>query len=418
MIKRYRYINKIEEILSLNKAVFLVGGRQVGKTTLMKYFFQEYWGVFINFDEISGDIIKFDNLKNFLDYINFYYDTKLEDQEWIFFDEITRVKNFNVIFKAFKDKFPNKKVICSSSGNYDMINNIIEGLAGRAVKLEVFPLTFDEFLLFKWKKFSFSNVDENIFKLILPYILEYLTFGGYPEVVLTNWIEKKIIVLKSIIDSIFEKDLTFFVTKQEFPDLKKLISYIAENIGNPFSYEGLANILSIKTKRLKFYLDLLERSYILKFLPPFWTDKSIEYNKRSKLYILDFGILNFFLGRLSGLKQNISWKDCEMMVFLNLFFTRNFDEEIYFYRKINWTEIDFILKRWEKLIPIEAKLENKDNIPKVFIYFLEKYKDKVEFFVKTTTSLVFQRNIDWKKIYWIPFWMINFYGKIITDNLN
>jgi len=42
MIKRYRYINKIEEILSLNKAVFLVGGRQVGKTTLMKYFFQEY----------------------------------------------------------------------------------------------------------------------------------------------------------------------------------------------------------------------------------------------------------------------------------------------------------------------------------------------------------------------------------------
>ncbi len=59
------------------------------------------------------------------------------------------------------------------------------------------------------KKLEFSQIDENIFNLILPYLLEYLTFGGYPEVVLTNDLNKKFLVLKSIVDSVFEKDLTF-----------------------------------------------------------------------------------------------------------------------------------------------------------------------------------------------------------------
>ncbi len=153
-------------------------------------------------------------------------------------------------------------------------------------------------------------------------------------------------------------------------------------------------------------MDLLERSYLIKFLPPFRTDKKIEYNKKSKLYLLDFGIVNYFLGRLLQIKQNITWKDCEMMVFLNLLFKKDFNEQMYYYRKINGTEIDFVIKKWEKLVPIEAKLENKDNIPKVFVYFLEKYKEKVEYFIKTTKWLSFERELNWKKILGIPFWMI------------
>jgi len=405
MIKRHRYVEKIKQVLALKKAVFLVWARQVGKTSLMKYFQQEFGWVYINFDEIASWMLSFDSLNAFINYLNAYFWIDLEKESFIFFDEITRIQNFNILFKALKDKYPDKNYICSASWDYEIVNSIVEWLAGRIVKIEVFPLTFDEFLLFKWKNIDLNYIDENIFQLIKPFLLEYLSFGWYPEIALTSTIQDKILILKSIIDSVFEKDLSYFITKQEFVNIKKLISYLANNTGNPFSYEGLSERLWIKVKALKFYLDLLEKSYLIYFLPPFFTNKKLEYSSKNKVYVWDFGLVNYFLG-ISQLKTEISWKDAKITSFYQLRFKKDFMDNLYFYRKINWTEIDFILEKNAKLIPIEAKLTNKDNIPKVFSFFLKTYQDKVDYFIKTTTYKIFERELEWKKVIWKPFYSL------------
>jgi len=90
-----------------------------------------------------------------------------------------------------------------------------------------------------------------------------------------------------------------------------------------------------------------------------------------------------------NLKKLIDWMDIEQTLFLNLRFNLRFQERIYFYQKLNWTEIDFIIKREWKIFPIEAKTSNRDIIPKSFNSFLEKYIDEIWDFYKSTTSVNF-----------------------------
>ena len=409
MIKREKYLEKIERVLDLKKSVFLVWARQVGKTSLMKYVWKTRKSFYINFDEIAtSSLIEFQNLKEFIDYINAYFGINIEDFELLLFDEVVRIKNFNVILKAFLDKFEDKKVVASASWNYEIVWDIIEWLAWRIIKIEVFPLDFKEFLFFKWKKIDLDNITENIFNLIKIDLLEFLTFWSYPEVVLEKNYENKKLILKSIIDSVFEKDLKKFVLQNQILDIEKLVAYLSNNIWSLFSYEWLAETLSIRLKDIKNYLDLLEKSYLIFRLNPFFTNKKEEYSQKQKIYFNNFGTINYFSWNLN-LKQFIDWKDVEQTLFLNLRFNLELNDKLYFYQKINGTEIDFILQKNWKIFPIEAKANNRDNIPKVFNYFLEKYDEKIWNFYKTTTSLNFVREYkNGKKVIWKPFYALFF----------
>ena len=94
------------------------------------------------------------------------------------------------------------------------------------------------------------------------------------------------------------------------------------------------------------------------------------------------------------------WKIIENIAFVQLISNiENYD--IYFWRNKNQYEIDFVLKNklTNKLIPIEVKSDNKDNIPKIFKSFAEKYSNDVEYFVKVTKTLEWERkeNFWWKE---------------------
>ena len=409
MIKREKYINQINKILNLNKSIFLVWARQVGKTSIMKYIQENTTKktFYINFDEIiTSWLIEFQNLEEFINYINLYFKINFEDYDILLFDEVVRIKNFNIILKWLIDKYSNKNIIASASWNYDIIWEIVEWLAGRIVKIEVFPLDFKEFLQFKWKNIDLDFITPQIFSLIKNDLLEFLTFWSYPEVVLTKDYESKKIILKSIIDSVWWKDLSKFIKQEKILEIEKLVLYLSKNIWSLFSYEWLADNLWLKLKDIKNYLSLLEKSYLIFKLNPFFTDKKQEYSKKQKIYFNNFWIINYFSGNLN-LKNFINWKDVEQTLFLNLRFNLKFQEKIYFYQKLNWTEIDFIIKKDWKIFPIEAKTSDRDIIPKSFNSFLEKYKDEIWNFYKSTTSVNFIRDFkDWKKVIWKPFYNI------------
>ncbi len=401
MIERKKYISKMNKALDLKKSVFLVWARQVWKTSLMKYMIKKSnkKSFYINFDEIASFwIIEFKNLKDFINYIQWYYWIDFDDYDIIFFDEVTRVKNFNIVLKWLIDKFDNKRFISSASWNYDIVWDIIEWLAWRILKIEVFPLDFKEYLLFKWKNVDLSISWENTYNLLENDIFEFITYGSYPEVALTSNYEDKKLILKSIIDSVFEKDLKNFVKANKFIDLQKIIVYITNNIGSLFSYEWISNELWIKVNDVRYFISLLEKSYLIFTLSPFYTDKKKEHSKKQKIYFNSFGFINYFSKKLE-LKNNISWKDIEQMLFLNLRFNVWINENLYFYQKLNGSEIDFIYETSWKLIPIEAKSNNKDNIPKIFSSFEKQYKEKIKYFIKSSKFNNFERNIDNKKVF-------------------
>ena len=107
------------------------------------------------------------------------------------------------------------------------------------------------------------------------------------------------------------------------------------------------------------------------------------------------------------MKQIIDWIDAEQTLFLNLRFNLSFQDRLYFYQKLNGTEIDFILKQDWELIPIESKLNDKDIIPKSFHSFVEKYGNEIKVLYRTTKSRNFTREYKKsKKVIWRPFYSI------------
>lgn len=402
MIFRTKYFKLIDQVVNLKKSVFFTGSRQVGKTTLMKSYLESkkisYF--YANFDEIFwfwiGD---FKNVADFVDYLKMFYQNDFLEHNFIVFDEIIRVKNFNIILKALIDRYPEKIFFCSASGEYEIVENILEWLAGRIVKVNVYPLDFNEFLQFKNVKFIKCNSPLH-FDLIKKYLLEYLRFGGYPEVVLNEDENAKKIILKSIVDSIFQKDLLKLVKEEKIFQLIKFVKLLRNNIWSLFSYEGFANKLGVKLNDLKVFINALERIQLVFLLNPFFTDKKIEISSKQKIYINDFGIYNFLVNNFD---VELDGKFVEQFVFNQLKFNLWFFDELYFYRKLNESEIDFIYKNQDGLIPIEVKSDNSDNIPKIFKSFCEKYKKDINFFVKTSQCLEKERQIDDCKVWIMPY---------------
>jgi predicted AAA+ superfamily ATPase len=196
-----------------------------------------------------------------------------------------------------------------------------------------------------------------------------------------------------------------FISQDKILDLKKLILYLSKNIWSLFSYEWLASDLGLKLNDVKKFIFLLEKSYLIFTINPFFTNKKAEYSKKQKIYFNNFWIVNYFTWNLD-LKNIIDWKDVEETLFLNLRYNLEFNDNLFFYQKVNGSEIDFILKRNWKITPIEAKLSNKDIIPKIFNSFYEVYSKEIDYFIKSTKNINFTRDFNQTKVLWIPFYNI------------
>jgi len=411
MFVREKYFKQIDEVLKLKKSIFFTGSRQVGKSTLMKLYLEKNDKKFFyaNFDEIfSYGLLEFKNIQDFINYLNIFYKTDVLKYDFIVFDEIIRVKNFNILLKALIDKYKDKIFFCSASWEYEIVENIIEWLAGRIVKIQVYPLDFTEFLQFKWIK-SLTTISCQTFDILEKFLKEYITFGSYPEVVLTEDINWKKLVLKSIVDSIFQKDILKLVKEDKILDLTKFAVVLRNNIWSLFSYEQFANKLWIKVNDLKKFVYALEKIWLLFRLNPFYTDKKLEITTKQKVYINDFWVYNYLMNLF--LEPELDGKYIEQFVFSQLKFNLGFFNKLYFYRKQNETEIDFIYEKDWRIIPIEVKSWNSDNVPKVFKSFCAKYNDRVDYFIKTTKCLFSERQIENCKVKIIPY--LNILDEII-----
>jgi len=149
---------KEKEILKNNKIVFLVGPRQVGKTTFLKKIFYS----------LQTSNKKFLNLENF-EYHKFFRDfSSIESyiksiysgkgKFYLFLDEFQKVKNIDVILKLIYDELSFVKVILSGSNNIEINKNIKESFAGRKRIYYMWPLDFEEFIIWK-EKISFEELD-------------------------------------------------------------------------------------------------------------------------------------------------------------------------------------------------------------------------------------------------------------------
>ncbi len=410
IFKRKKYLNQIYNWLENNKLILILWARQVGKTTLMKMIIEDNNTLpkyYVNFDDFfDKDFLtkqEFIDVLAFTKWIDFY-------KEWILLlDEIQNLKNAEKILKSLYDDEKIKlKIIASWSGLFHF-SNTFSTLVGRVKEIYVYPFSFYEYLEYKGVDINFlvfERYKSFMFDAIKQYLEEFYIFWGYPAVVVENTKQGKIEKLSQIIEVYLKRDLAIFLSQDEIRLFKKLLVYLANNVCERLNVSNLSSYLGISRLKSEKYIEILKNSFLLYEVFPFYMNKRKEQSRQPEIFLLDNWFLNYFSNNFDFI--DFEWKKVEHFVFLELLKNKKFTyDEIKFYQKINGSEIDFIYeyKEWG-ILPIEVKLNDKDNLPKIFKSFYNDYETMIRYFIRTSKTVLEERKLENKIVKIVPFWMI------------
>lgn len=349
--------------LANDKILALVGSRQVGKTSLLylmiKYLLKTIKPTnifYFNLDDFEVRSL-FSSADAFLQYIQ-----AGDKIKYIFIDEVQRLDNPGIFLKSIHDLKLNLKIIVSGSSQLELRAKLKEFLVGRLRQLEIPRLTFSEM------RGLLPNIPK---KSILENMMMY---GSYPEIAKQDSVEEKKLLLNDIYQTYLQKDVADFAKIENIDAFNKLLILLAAQIGSLLNIHHLAKTLRISAQKISNYLDILEGTFIIKRLYPFFQNYKKEISKTPKIYFMDLGLRNLLLANW----QSMELRSDKGALFENLVFIELYNQDIYklkhyhFWRTTNQTEIDFIIEDGTSLKAIEAKYSNNKN-PKSFATFKKYY---------------------------------------------
>jgi len=364
---------KILKYLNSREIVVIYGSRQVGKTSLLRYIMENY---------LKKNTFYFDlELLNLLELCNqgaesvFQYllQKGADEKQKIFLiiDEIQYMDDPTKFLKIMHDHYPNIKPIVSGSSTFEIKKKFKESLVGRTINFELYPLSFEEYLIFKNKNYKLNKENTKTINDELVELAEdYIRFGGYPKIVLEPSEEKKHAYLGQIISTYVRKDIRDIGNIRNVSAFNKLLELLAAQSGNLLNVLEISNTLKINRETVLEYLILLENTFIIKLISPFYKNVRSEISKNPKIFFLDTGMMHLLW--LKEFPKVILGNSFETFVFSELI---KLNKKINFWRTTNKQEIDFILKNKEiYAIEVKYNFQNLDN--RNLKFFSEKYKCK------------------------------------------
>lgn len=290
----------VRKHLSQKQITVITGIRRSGKTTILKQLLSETKSsnqLYLDFQRIDNRELfsekNYDNIIHALKEQGLNFSRKT----YIGLDEMQLVPEAASILKYLYDHY-NIKFIITGSSSFYLKNLFTESLSGRKKIFELFPLDFGEFLTFKNVSFikeeNFLKKDflDSEYERLKSYYEEYIKFGGFPEVVLSSDKQQKKDLLMDIISSYINIDLKTFVDFSNSRDIYQLVKMLAARIGTRLDYSKLSRLTGIPRPRVQSYVDLLEKSYLVKRVSVRAKKIDREIVKAQKIYFCDNGLAN------------------------------------------------------------------------------------------------------------------------------
>ncbi|PCJ29081.1 MAG: ATPase [Rickettsiales bacterium] len=318
--RKVRYL--IEKALSRQPAVAIIGARQVGKTTLA-------------LDIAKGRTSLYLDLESYIDREKlqdpiFFFDQYPDDL--IILDEIHRMPELFQTLRGVIDSDRRKgkktgRFLILGSAGLDLLKQSGESLAGRIGYVDMTPLTALE-------------IDPND-------VVKLWVRGGFPESFLGSSSEDSFLIRKDFIRTYLEREIPQFAPRFPVETLERLWMMLAHCSGGMLNSSKLASNLSISTKTVSFYIDLLVDLLLFRRLKPFHANIGKRLVKAPKIYIRDSGILHATLGitEYNALAGNpivgASW---EGFVIENILSVVQAGTRASFYRTSAGAEIDLVLE--------------------------------------------------------------------------
>lgn len=371
---------KLKGFAAGRKAIIILGARQVGKTTLVKHFFNRPGVVFLNLD-IDVDkqaLLAASHLapKNVL--------AALGNPEILVIDEAQRLTETGRIVKGWLDFGIKTKIILLGSSSLNLLSHAAESLTGRNEKLYLPPLTFAEILKTQsWYSpvYKPKVLEKDFAPQIEVLLMERMVFGSYPESVTAP--RREDFLLNLVSDYLLKDVLQLGLIRS--PELiKKLLMMLALQVGSLVSTNELALNLGISRLTVDRYLELLEETFVIFRLPAFSGNPRKEISKSKKIYFWDTGIRNALLKEFSGNlnRSDIGalWENWVVAEFAKNNLLEGRKKNLYFWRSREGSEVDLIVKDSGGFLAFEIKWNDK-KIKKS--PFRDLYKTEVQTINKT-----------------------------------
>ncbi len=285
------------ESRKIRRATVLMGPRRVGKTVLIHHAIQNLIDSGVSPDRIAyfsvdHPIYNGFALESFLDiYSEATGVNYLEDECFIFFDEIQYLKSWETHLKTIVDRLPNIKCTVSGSAAAALKLKSQESGAGRFTDFLLPPLTFHEYLDLLDKKHLIVSSDTkegyfgtNNLEELNDNFLHYLNFGGYPEVIFSEEIQSDPgrYIKNDIIDKVLLRDLPSLYGLQNIQELNYLFTTLAFNTSNEVSLEELSKGSGVAKNTIKRYIEYLEAAFLIRTVHR--VDRTAKRFKRANFF--------------------------------------------------------------------------------------------------------------------------------------
>ncbi len=341
MLYSRKLLAPLLEQIERPEIVILTGMRRVGKTTLLQMVYDHISSqnkLFLDFENPLDQSIfaekDFKNIPANLSEMGLSHSEKA----FVFIDEIQNRPQTVQAIKFLHDHYPIKFFLTGSSSFY-LKNLFPESLAGRKFNFELFPLDFEEFMTFKGKTYSVpktfsektAQATELRYERYKKLVVEFLTYGGFPQVVLEDKVEYKKRILSDIFTSYFEKEVYRLADFKKKDHFKSLLLLLMERCGSKLDISKLSSLVGVSRDTVYNYLHFLQGSYFVSLISPFSGNRDRQISGARKVYFCDNGLLTVF-SRVSHGQM------LENAVYNVLHKT----EEPYYYQTRAGLEIDFI----------------------------------------------------------------------------
>jgi predicted AAA+ superfamily ATPase len=268
----------------------------------------------------------------------------------VVFDEAQRVPELFPVLRGVIDsrRSQNGRFVLLGSASPSLVRQISESLAGRTAFLDLPP--------FRW-----SEVDDCRPK---PRLQTLWFRGGFPQAFLDRDDRARHEWLESYSRSFIERDLPALGIEVSAPQMRKLWTMLAHCNGGVWNASQLAASLGVSYHTVNRYVDILDQTFLIRKLPPYFANIGKRLVKSPKLYFRDSGLLHYFLGIHSESTlavhpaRGMSWEGFIIDQLISLFERLEPGGQPYFWRTAQGHEIDLLIDLGTRKIPFEIKLHS------------------------------------------------------------
>jgi predicted AAA+ superfamily ATPase len=264
-------------------------------------------------------------------------------------------------------------VVATGSSSYHLRARTRESLAGRATRTLLYPYGVNEVAGAEAGSTPAHRRPSRLRELVE----EMTVFGGYPQVWQAVAARAKQTVLLNMVESLVLRDASDCFHIRHPQAFRTILRLAATKAGNLLNLSEWAALAGISVGTVSDYVSILEESHIVRLLPPFLGGRRAEITSTPKVFFLDNGIRNL----LHGGFEPFAARGDRGLVLENFVFTEVVKalgplDEVAFWRTKNRAEVDFVVRRGDRLVPVEVKAAEtaRLNVPRALHSFLGAYR--------------------------------------------